>query len=146
MVERVKQTTVYLFFGKTTTIRYKEQTNTCTFYTYSDLQRDVNFFLCMGRLVSFPVLDTYICVATKWQRNMAAPICGTDGGHFPRTGHTQLCGHWSPNDIITWLPPYAVQMAAIFPVLDTYSCVATKWTRHMGFCITYSALLLKTWR
>ncbi|XP_043213065.1 probable G-protein coupled receptor CG31760, partial [Amphibalanus amphitrite] len=39
-----------------------------------------------------------------------------------------------------------MEMAAIFPVLDTYSCVATKWTRHMGFCITYSALLLKTWR
>ncbi|UYV68823.1 GPRMGL2 [Cordylochernes scorpioides] len=39
-----------------------------------------------------------------------------------------------------------LQMAAIFPVLDMYSCVATKWTRHMGFCITYSALLLKTWR
>lgn len=38
------------------------------------------------------------------------------------------------------------EMAAIFPVLDTYSCVATKWTRHLGFCVTYSALLLKTWR
>lgn len=38
------------------------------------------------------------------------------------------------------------EMAAIFPVLDLYCCVATKWTRHMGFCITYSALLLKTWR
>lgn len=38
------------------------------------------------------------------------------------------------------------EMAAIFPVLEVYSCVATKWTRHMGFCITYSALLLKTWR
>lgn len=37
-------------------------------------------------------------------------------------------------------------MAAIFPVLDVMCCVATKWTRHMGFCITYSALLLKTWR
>ncbi|EEC12077.1 conserved hypothetical protein [Ixodes scapularis] len=37
-------------------------------------------------------------------------------------------------------------MAAIFPVLDVYCCVATKWTRHMGFCITYSTLLLKTWR
>lgn len=37
-------------------------------------------------------------------------------------------------------------MAAIFPVLDVFSCVLTKWTRHMGFCITYSALLLKTWR
>ncbi|XP_022672715.1 probable G-protein coupled receptor CG31760 isoform X2 [Varroa destructor] len=38
------------------------------------------------------------------------------------------------------------EMAAIFPVLDRSCCVATKWTRHMGFCITYSALLLKTWR
>ncbi|KAL1421236.1 hypothetical protein MTO96_023213 [Rhipicephalus appendiculatus] len=38
------------------------------------------------------------------------------------------------------------EMAAIFPVLDVYCCVATKWTRHMGFCITYSTLLLKTWR
>ena len=37
-------------------------------------------------------------------------------------------------------------MAAIFPVLDMVCCVATKWTRHMGFCITYSALMLKTWR
>ncbi|XP_022237695.1 probable G-protein coupled receptor CG31760 [Limulus polyphemus] len=38
------------------------------------------------------------------------------------------------------------EIAAIFPILNVYSCVATKWTRHMGFCITYSALLLKTWR
>ncbi|XP_045115440.1 probable G-protein coupled receptor CG31760 [Portunus trituberculatus] len=38
------------------------------------------------------------------------------------------------------------EMAAIFPVLDTYSCVATKWTRHLGFCITFSSLLMKTWR
>lgn len=38
------------------------------------------------------------------------------------------------------------QMAAIFPILDVYSCIATKWTRHMGFCITYTALLMKTWR
>ncbi|GFY80166.1 probable G-protein coupled receptor CG31760 [Trichonephila inaurata madagascariensis] len=38
------------------------------------------------------------------------------------------------------------EMAAIFPVLSMYSCIATKWTRHMGFCLTYSALLLKTWR
>lgn len=59
-------------------------------------------------------------------------------------------------------------MAAIFPILDVYSCIATKWTRycffllsislflvslyfsfslrHMGFCITYTALLMKTWR
>ncbi|KAK9717653.1 Tc5 transposase DNA-binding domain [Popillia japonica] len=39
-----------------------------------------------------------------------------------------------------------MEMAAIFPVLDTYSCVATKWSRHLGFCITYTALLMKTWR
>ncbi|XP_041982226.1 probable G-protein coupled receptor CG31760 [Aricia agestis] len=39
-----------------------------------------------------------------------------------------------------------LEMAAIFPVLDRYSCIATKWTRHMGFCITYTALLMKTWR
>jgi hypothetical protein len=39
-----------------------------------------------------------------------------------------------------------VQMAAIFPVLDMYSCIATKWTRHMGFCVSYTALLMKTWR
>ncbi|KAH9638803.1 hypothetical protein HF086_002043 [Spodoptera exigua] len=38
-----------------------------------------------------------------------------------------------------------MEMAAIFPVLDRYSCIATKWTRHMGFCITYTALLMKTW-
>ena len=37
-------------------------------------------------------------------------------------------------------------MAAIFPELNTPACVATKWTRHMGFCITYSSLLMKTWR
>lgn len=37
-------------------------------------------------------------------------------------------------------------MAAIFPELNTPACVATKWTRHMGFCITFSSLLMKTWR
>lgn len=37
-------------------------------------------------------------------------------------------------------------MAAIFPVLDLCSCIATKWTRHLGFCISYTALLMKTWR
>ena len=37
-------------------------------------------------------------------------------------------------------------MIAIFPVLNTAFCIMTKITRHMGFCITYSALLLKTWR
>ncbi|XP_031627077.1 probable G-protein coupled receptor CG31760 isoform X2 [Contarinia nasturtii] len=39
-----------------------------------------------------------------------------------------------------------LEMAAIFPFLDMTSCTATKWTRHMGFCITYTALLMKTWR
>ncbi|KAK6628221.1 hypothetical protein RUM43_002033 [Polyplax serrata] len=39
-----------------------------------------------------------------------------------------------------------LEMAAIFPVLDRYSCLATKWSRHLGFCITYTALLMKTWR
>lgn len=39
-----------------------------------------------------------------------------------------------------------LEMAAIFPVLDLYSCAATKWCRHLGFCITYTALLMKTWR
>lgn len=39
-----------------------------------------------------------------------------------------------------------LEMAAIFPILDAYSCIATKWTRHMGFCVTYTALLMKTWR
>ncbi|KAI4499691.1 hypothetical protein M0802_005261 [Mischocyttarus mexicanus] len=38
-----------------------------------------------------------------------------------------------------------LEMAAIFPVLDMYSCIATKWTRHLGFCISYTALLMKTW-
>lgn len=41
---------------------------------------------------------------------------------------------------------FSIQMAAIFPILDTYWCIATKWTRHMGFCITYTSLLMKTWR
>lgn len=39
-----------------------------------------------------------------------------------------------------------LEMAAIYPVLDMYACVATKWSRHLGFCITYTALLMKTWR
>ncbi|XP_011313486.1 probable G-protein coupled receptor CG31760, partial [Fopius arisanus] len=39
-----------------------------------------------------------------------------------------------------------LEMAAIFPVLDLYSCIATKWTRHLGFCVSYTALLMKTWR
>lgn len=37
-------------------------------------------------------------------------------------------------------------MVAIFPILDVYFCIATKWTRNMGFLLTYSSLLLKTWR
>lgn len=39
-----------------------------------------------------------------------------------------------------------LEAVAIFPVLNASICVLTKWTRHFGFCITYSALLLKTWR
>ncbi|XP_054266088.1 probable G-protein coupled receptor CG31760 [Macrosteles quadrilineatus] len=39
-----------------------------------------------------------------------------------------------------------LEMAAIFPILDIYSCIATKWCRHLGFCVTYTALLMKTWR
>jgi len=39
-----------------------------------------------------------------------------------------------------------LEMVAIFPYLEVYSCIATKWTRHMGFLLTYSSLLLKTWR
>ena len=50
--------------------------------------------------------------------------------------------------ILNWCILFARvhQMAAIFPELDKPSCVATKWTRHMGFCITFSSLLMKTWR
>ncbi|GIX71967.1 hypothetical protein CEXT_220221 [Caerostris extrusa] len=40
----------------------------------------------------------------------------------------------------------SIEYGGHFPVLSMYSCIATKWTRHMGFCLTYSALLLKTWR
>ncbi|EDV90989.1 GH23717 [Drosophila grimshawi] len=39
-----------------------------------------------------------------------------------------------------------LEMVAIFPLLDSGWCIATKWTRHMGFCITYTSLLMKTWR
>ncbi|TMW48330.1 hypothetical protein DOY81_006598 [Sarcophaga bullata] len=39
-----------------------------------------------------------------------------------------------------------LEMVAIFPYLDTTWCIITKWTRHMGFCITYTSLLMKTWR
>uniref|UniRef100_A0A2H8THM9 Putative G-protein coupled receptor CG31760 n=1 Tax=Melanaphis sacchari TaxID=742174 RepID=A0A2H8THM9_9HEMI len=37
-------------------------------------------------------------------------------------------------------------MGIMFPECTQKLCVATKWTRHFGFCITYSALLMKTWR
>ena len=39
-----------------------------------------------------------------------------------------------------------LKMVMIYPVLSTILCVLTKWTRHLGFCITYTALLMKTWR
>ena len=39
-----------------------------------------------------------------------------------------------------------IQMVVIYPILSTLFCVLTKWTRHLGFCITYTALLMKTWR
>lgn len=39
-----------------------------------------------------------------------------------------------------------IQTVIIFPVMDTTICILTKWTRHFGFCLTYSSLLLKTWR
>ncbi|XP_050522426.1 probable G-protein coupled receptor CG31760 [Daktulosphaira vitifoliae] len=38
------------------------------------------------------------------------------------------------------------EMGIMFPQCNQQLCVATKWTRHFGFCITYSALLMKTWR
>jgi G protein-coupled receptor 158 len=41
---------------------------------------------------------------------------------------------------------FVAQTVANFPILDAGTCVLTKWTRNFGFCITYSALLLKTWR
>ena len=28
-----------------------------------------------------------------------------------------------------------LEMAAIFPTLDLYSCIATKWARHMGIVL-----------
>lgn len=31
-----------------------------------------------------------------------------------------------------------LEMAAIFPILDMYACIATKWTRHMGRYLTQS--------
>ena len=37
-------------------------------------------------------------------------------------------------------------MIAIFPYLDVYYCIGTKWCRNLGFMVTYSALLMKTWR
>ncbi|XP_046402394.1 probable G-protein coupled receptor CG31760 [Ischnura elegans] len=39
-----------------------------------------------------------------------------------------------------------MEMVAIFPVVELYSCIATKWTRHMGFGITYTSLMAKIWR
>lgn len=41
---------------------------------------------------------------------------------------------------------YNVKMGIMFPECTQQLCVATKWTRHFGFCITYSSLLMKTWR
>ena len=38
------------------------------------------------------------------------------------------------------------QMFVLYPVLNTFLCVLSKWTRHFGFCITYFSLLMKTWR
>ncbi|CAG7718790.1 unnamed protein product [Allacma fusca] len=38
------------------------------------------------------------------------------------------------------------EMVALFPVLTMQSCVAVKWTRHLGFCITYTALYMKLCR
>lgn len=38
------------------------------------------------------------------------------------------------------------EMFVIYPLLTTSLCVMTKWARHMGFCITYTSLLMKTWR
>lgn len=32
-----------------------------------------------------------------------------------------------------------LEMAAIFPILDMYACIATKWTRHMGRYLTQSS-------
>lgn len=37
-------------------------------------------------------------------------------------------------------------MVVIYPLLHTSLCVLTKWSRHLGFCITYTSLLMKTWR
>ncbi|UXI15006.1 hypothetical protein NH340_JMT00949 [Sarcoptes scabiei] len=39
-----------------------------------------------------------------------------------------------------------LETIVIFPVTNTITCVLTKWTRNFGFCLTYSSLLLKTWR
>ncbi|XP_025422700.1 probable G-protein coupled receptor CG31760 isoform X2 [Sipha flava] len=38
------------------------------------------------------------------------------------------------------------EMGIMFPECTQELCVATKWARHFGFCITYLALLMKTWR
>lgn len=32
-----------------------------------------------------------------------------------------------------------LEMAAIFPILDLYACIATKWTRHMGSYLDQSS-------
>src|ERR1700742_1496403 len=37
-------------------------------------------------------------------------------------------------------------MVALFPKLTIPSCIAVKWTRHLGFCITYTALYMKLCR
>nr|XP_027203029.1 probable G-protein coupled receptor CG31760 [Dermatophagoides pteronyssinus] len=39
-----------------------------------------------------------------------------------------------------------LETVMIFPVMNTATCILTKWTRNFGFCLTYSSLLLKTWR
>lgn len=36
-----------------------------------------------------------------------------------------------------------LEMAAIFPILDMYACIATKWTRHMGKLFQSSAAMRK---
>lgn len=38
------------------------------------------------------------------------------------------------------------EMIALFPVLSQATCVGVKWTRHMGFCVTYTALYMKLCR
>ncbi|CAL8109338.1 unnamed protein product [Orchesella dallaii] len=38
------------------------------------------------------------------------------------------------------------EMIALFPILTRPSCIAVKWTRHLGFSITYTALYMKLCR